>query len=265
MTSASELNSVADELAGHPRCSRAWVLVISGLIPDIRFDIEANIDRLHITRINKVDPQGALLVCGNSMWNGTQLGEWLKRSRRRELTRNKGVFFVANNLDSDTWSTTSGSLDNKVYGDRVQSYLRQLLNQQTGSSWWKNAKGPIAALVATAGLGIGAFKAKTVLSCSAKGFFISLQYGKAALTAGALNVKLLAAAEVAAAPVTAGVVAALLIYFVPWGEFFNWFGGWLKRTFSGIWDAICALCDEVRSMFLSGSSQQPMGRCTTYR
>ncbi|KAH7356102.1 hypothetical protein BKA66DRAFT_574843 [Pyrenochaeta sp. MPI-SDFR-AT-0127] len=261
VTSDTRLCGVADEIAEHPRRSRAWALVISGLIPDIHFNINATFDKLYIVRVNKLDPDGMLLVSGRSTWNGTELDEWQKRTRQRKLTHNKGVSIFANNFGSGPWSTISSN----SFGDddrrRISSHLQQMANQQIDGSWWESVKGPIAILAAISGLAVGTCKAFTALTCSAKGIFMSLKCGPVALKAGGFSFKMLVGLKVAAPPVAVGVGVACLIYFVPWNKFFTWLGGWLKSVFSGLWDNICSLWDRFWSMFLNWSGQQPSGGC----
>jgi hypothetical protein len=239
VTSDIQLHTWAGEIAKHPTYSE-WVIVVSGRIHEISFDINANVSRLHIERVNEVDPEGTLLVSGSSKWNGIQLDQWLERPHKRTLTHNKGVSIFANNFGLGPWGTAS--LDSFREDDRkgIQSYLQQISNQEMDGSWWE---------------------AWTVLKCSAKGFFISFNYGPIALKAGGFSLKLLAGLKVAALPVAVGLGVAGLIYFFPWDKFFNWLGSWLKRIFRGIWDTICNLWDQLWSGFLTWQGQQPKCWC----
>ena len=239
-------------------------MIVSGQIPYISFNIKAKVDRLHLKRVNKVDPEGDLILDGASMLNRTRLDEWSRRTHKRKFTHSKGVSIRPSNFGSGSWSALSSHYIDEDDMEQIRSHLRQMHNQLMEESWRERMKGAVAALAAISGLAIGTFKAWAALSCSAKGIFISLKCGEVALQADGFSFKLLTAMQVVTPPVAVGVGVAALVYFIPWDEFFSWLGGWLKRIFTGIWDNICSLWNKIWSIILTWRSQQRSSQYNCY-
>ncbi|KAF2689803.1 hypothetical protein K458DRAFT_462983 [Lentithecium fluviatile CBS 122367] len=204
VTSDTQLHAGVNQATRDPKCSSIWVIVVSGLIPEIYFDIDEDIHGLRIVRVNKVDPEGHLLIDGASRWNGTRLDEWPKGGRGRGLTLGQNVSICPSDLGSGSWSSASSDRFSDEKREQIRSYVRQMSEQPMEGAWWDGMKGPVAALAAISGLAVGTFKASAGLTCNAKGIFFSFKCGSMALQAGGFTFKLAAALKLAAPPVAVG-------------------------------------------------------------
>jgi len=105
--------------------------------------------------------------------------------------------------------------------------------QETNASggWWKSWRGIVAGAV---GLVVAAVKAVSSVCIAAKGYCLSLSWKSLSLHFADGSATASLSTSAACVAVGYGLVAFLVVYFVPWNNVFNWFINTVKSWYNSV-------------------------------
>lgn len=142
VTSADRLQDTVDIVAEYQKFRKECLILASGLVSEISFDINAKVDKLKILR----EGRDELIVDGASTFGCTRIDEWQNTEHKQELWIDYkvrirvGSFGTGSvwNIPAETW--TEQNRENAMYayaGIMVGQMERPCCLHHGLSSWYK--------------------------------------------------------------------------------------------------------------------------------
>lgn len=205
-------------------------------LPELKFDVPANIDNLYIIRCGHhkgdgqktsndeaVDSSKKLILNGSSRFCGVRLDEWQsKRVGEHNVILGPGVVIQLSMGIPWTARDALGSISKKQREEVTRHFREMCEAKYEGSPQWDRWKGPVNKILDVAA---GSATATQVVECYANGIVVQAatkltecgMEGALRISAGLLCVS--GPGKIA----LAGVGVAAAIYFVPWDTVWAWF------------------------------------------
>jgi hypothetical protein len=222
---------------------RGLSIIASGEIEHLAFRVAKKIRQLRLHRCGfGANAHNDLLINGASTFRKVRLDEWEgvdPKKRKGEIWLHPGVAIAAD-PGRATWAGIQRAFrGSDADRDSLRSNFSSMEEtKMEGRGWWRNWRGPLAAILGT--LAGGAWFAGAV-TCAAAGAYVNFAWGSLSLKAGAGVATVTGAACGGAVLLGAGVAAA--VYFIPWGGVFNM----LKSALSWLWEKVVSLWGRFRS------------------
>jgi hypothetical protein len=192
-------------------------LIVSPLVSEINFSVQARFKRLTITRCEHDKfTDSHLSINARATYCGIPLVEWPERRTHGDhhLDLRKSVSLLLD-LSGDKYISGAALLSQEEAA-RIASHLAQL---QKGT--WETRKGTVATILGVL-TGLGVALHGCIVKVSAWGVYIKLGGILNGISGGFWKATASAVFGAGIQGVAAGVAAAALVYFIPWPSLFKW-------------------------------------------
>lgn len=233
VTTVEDLQVAIETIRKEFRHFKVLTILVSAQVDALYpFAVGSRIQTLQIFRCGpNTDRNGRLLIAGNSTFNKVSLDKWQEEERNgRKLLVGDGVGVRVHSKWRSSAASSVFNLDKKEQ-EELKAHLEAMREVKMHKNWWKNWKGPVAAIL---GLVTTTGKIVVGLKVAAGGAFVDFNCAAFSLKAGTVGFKASTVATVMGPAVLLGVGVAAAVYFIPWDDLISWIGSLISRLSSWI-------------------------------